>query len=175
MKKFWQFVNKNGSIRKQSEHLGKCWVWKGTVNVDGYGYASKKKQGMQGPAHRCSYTLVKGKIPKGMMILHACDYRRCVNPSHLTAGTNQQNQQDRGKKGRRKLSRTERIFLGIEEFSPMSIVISRVKPPASDTAAELDRLAEETGETVQSIGSKAIRLGLPETERVLKQLNPKVK
>ena len=57
----------------------------------------------------------------------------------------------------------------------IKIVVSRMNTPASETAAELDRVAAETGETVQSVGYKAICLGLTETERKLKEFDPKSK
>ncbi len=57
----------------------------------------------------------------------------------------------------------------------IQISVSRTVPPASDVAAELDRVASEQGETVQSVGFKAIRLGLPEAERKLKEFTPKTK
>ena len=66
--------------------------------------------------------------------------------------------------------------MAVKKSQPdIQISISRVKPPASETAAELDRVAAETGETVQSVGFKALRLGLPETERKLKEFDPKIK
>lgn len=65
--------------------------------------------------------------------------------------------------------------MSVKKKPAIAIVISRDKPPASETAAELDRLAAETGETVQSVGYKAITLGLSETERRLKEFHPKTK
>jgi hypothetical protein len=37
------------------------------------------------------------KIPKGMLICHLCNNRRCVNPTHLYCGTHLDNMSDRSK------------------------------------------------------------------------------
>jgi len=77
-----------------------CWEWKGAV-VDGYGqtndYDSKYKNIR---THRLSYRVFKGEIPQGLLVLHACDNRKCVNPKHLFLGTHHDNNQDCLKKGR---------------------------------------------------------------------------
>jgi hypothetical protein len=45
-------------------------------------------------AHRLSWIGANGPIPRGGMICHRCDERRCVNPEHLFLGTRQVNMDD---------------------------------------------------------------------------------
>jgi hypothetical protein len=72
-----------------------CWLWSGNLNTDGYGVLTvKNKKPKQQKAHRLSYEIHKGKIPKGLIICHKCNNPSCVNPKHLYAGTHKQNSRD---------------------------------------------------------------------------------
>lgn len=75
-----------------------CWIWRGSVNNQGYGYIGidyKKKL-----VHRLSWELHFGPIPEGMLMCHKCDVPVCVNPGHLFTGTNADNIRDMFKKDR---------------------------------------------------------------------------
>lgn len=77
----------------------KCWVWKGRRRGDGYGQI--RILGTTMNAHRAVWILENGKMPKpGYVIMHSCDNRICVNPSHLSEGTPSENGQDMVRKGR---------------------------------------------------------------------------
>ena len=88
--RFWAKVNKNGP--------GGCWDWTGCKAGRGYGYfyAGKKMK----YAHRTSWELHNGPIPKGLCVLHKCDRPACVNPSCLFLGTQADNMKDKAEKGR---------------------------------------------------------------------------
>lgn len=69
-----------------------CWSWKGCHANPGYGqfrYGMKKER-----AHRASWIIHFGEIPKGKFVLHKCDNKICSNPEHLFLGTNLDNIKD---------------------------------------------------------------------------------
>ena len=78
-----------------------CWIWIGRISNTGYGNISKGR-GYEGvvSAHRLSFTIHKGNIPAGLIVMHSCDNRRCVNPLHLFLGTHKTNAEDCISKGR---------------------------------------------------------------------------
>ena len=96
-----------------------CWNWVGYKDKDGYGSINDWKDGMKTDtrAHRFSWELYNGDIPKGILVLHKCDNPRCVNPKHLFLGTQQDNMDDMRLKGR-KVYTTPPVHIG--EDNPMA-------------------------------------------------------
>jgi hypothetical protein len=77
-----------------------CWIWIKSKDEDGYGNAWH--EGKKIAAHRLSFKLNVGDIPKGMFVCHTCDTPSCINPEHLFLGTPKDNTKDMINKGRAK-------------------------------------------------------------------------
>jgi hypothetical protein len=74
-----------------------CWIWLGCASKKGYGKCSF--HGELTEAHRVSYIIHKGD-PGDLHVLHECDNSFCINPDHLSAGTQQRNIRDMFRRGR---------------------------------------------------------------------------
>lgn len=75
-----------------------CWEWMGGKFRGNYGCFWNSKKGVL--AHRFSYELYYGKIPKGILVCHKCDNPLCVRPDHLFLGEHIDNIVDAAEKGR---------------------------------------------------------------------------
>jgi HNH endonuclease len=75
-----------------------CWLW--TASLGSHGYGNAFWRGVITVAHRLSFMAFHGLIPGGMLVQHSCDTRSCVNPDHLSIGTDATNAEDKSRKGR---------------------------------------------------------------------------
>lgn len=78
-----------------------CWLWCGVFNCP-RGYGAFMHNGKRELAHRTSWRIHFGEIPKDMWVLHRCDTPSCVNPNHLFLGNRSDNMKDAYKKSRLK-------------------------------------------------------------------------
>ena len=97
LERFWSKVDTSGD----------CWEWRGHIGATGYGSFSWTG-GRPIRAHRFSYLLANGSLDESLMVLHRCDNRACVRPSHLYQGDHLQNMRDRTERRRTHgMSKTE--------------------------------------------------------------------
>ncbi len=72
--------------------FGYCMVWKYGLNRGGYGVVTI--EGKQELAHRAVFIQTRGQVPEDRQVNHLCNRPYCVQPSHLYAGTGQDNKDD---------------------------------------------------------------------------------
>lgn len=68
---FWAFVEKSEG----------CWIWRGSVDVKGYGAFGGSK------AYRLTWRASGRTLEKGKHLHHECGVKLCVNPDHLSQVT----------------------------------------------------------------------------------------
>ena len=70
-----------------------CWVWVGskTSKHASRAYGQFSFRDRRYLAHRISFTLARGPIPKELTLDHLCRRPACVNPAHLEAVTHREN------------------------------------------------------------------------------------
>lgn len=77
---------------------GSCLEWQASRFSSGYGqfFANGKNH----RAHRWLYEHVNGKLSDGLVVRHTCDNPACVNIENLEVGTQQDNINDKVRRGR---------------------------------------------------------------------------
>lgn len=91
-----QKIQSNISIDEQSG----CWNWLDYKLDKGYGIIFNYNKFLS--VHRVSYTIFKGQILDGLIVIHTCDNTSCCNPDHLRLGTQKDNIHDMMNKERDK-------------------------------------------------------------------------
>lgn len=91
---------------------GGCRLWLGARHYSGYGHF--KLNGRAVESHRVSFWLTHSRAPNGF-VMHKCDNRACVEPTHLTEGSHRDNMADCAAKRR---NRTPRPGNGRVKLTP---------------------------------------------------------
>lgn len=114
-----------------------CRIFSGHKNADGYGmfWTGIKNEA----AHRSMWRITFGEIPLGLYALHRCNTPPCCEPSHLWAGTQQQNCLQKVADGRDRSPRGEDHF--------------RAKLTEGDVH-EIFRLRQDYGLTLKELGDR---------------------
>lgn len=91
-----------------------CWIWTAAQSSGGYGhFGGGASYAVR--AHRVSWTIKNAPIPPGLVVRHKCDSRLCVNPDHLTIGTQQENMNDLALKKRNRHFKNHEFYGVIKE------------------------------------------------------------
>lgn len=113
-------------------YLDECWPWPGTRNAKGYGVIVIAYR--QYVASR----IVLDEYDPDVQVMHTCDNPPCVNPAHLQRGTIQQNQYDKGRKGRAAKGMANRGGNRLTDDDVREIK-RRLRSPENPTLASLGR------------------------------------
>ena len=96
--RFWEKIDRRGP--------DECWLWTASTTRGGYGQLAEGAPSRRMlKAHRVSYEIVSGPIPRGeghhgICVCPTCDNPPCCNPGHLFLGTIQEDTADKVEKGR---------------------------------------------------------------------------
>lgn len=138
--RFW------GKVDKSAGPDG-CWLWTAGCFDDGYGQFWCGSTNLR--AHRYAYELINDSIPGGLLLRHSCDNRLCVNPTHLTPGTELENSRDMVERGRSLLGeRHHKAKLSEEDVKFIREVVAS---GPKGTAAKMARLYGLTKASVSAI------------------------
>lgn len=95
---FSQYIEQRFWPKIKKGDVNECWEWLASTSDKGYGQVVWK--GKHFLAHRISWELKNGSIPRDKVIMHRCDNPGCNNPAHLLLGTQADNLKDMRLKGR---------------------------------------------------------------------------
>ena len=145
---FWSKVDKRGP--------NDCWEWVGAKSSGIYG--NLVVAGKAWKAHRLSYELNVGPIPKGegfhgTCVCHRCDNPGGVNPNHLFLGTQADNNADMAAKGREVIPEGEAH--GMARLDPDKVREIRRGRGTGETLAVLAERFGVGTSTVHSVVSRA--------------------
>lgn len=133
--RFWESVRKS--------ETNECWEWTGMIMDSGYGGISIANRTHL--AHRISFLIEHGRLDPEKLVMHSCDNRRCVNPKHLSQGTDADNIGDAWLKGR--LQKGERN--GMSKLEERDVI--NIRKLYNSGSATMNQLADRYGVWVPCI------------------------
>ncbi len=149
-------VDRHGPRPAHCPELGRCWIWLAAHFSEGYGAfgpADVNAPRVVG-AHRWSYEHFNGPIPAGAFVLHACDVKDCVNPTHLKLGDAVQNGKEAAERKRNEYGDTH--------------YMRRDAPKLSQTKADAIRTRYAAGGMSQSEIAREFGISQPMVCAILK-------
>lgn len=126
---FWNKVD----VRSSDE----CWEWGRYKMKSGYGVVTIAQYPYG--AHRVAYCMTHGKIANGLLVMHSCDNPKCVNPSHLSAGTHDDNMRDMITKGRNMTNRPMGDAHSFAKLSSENVRSMRARHALGERISDLAR------------------------------------
>ena len=147
MGKNWSHADSLADRMQKYSELQKsgCIYWTGTIESTGYG--SVRFQGKRLKAHRAAWIACYGDIPNGILVLHKCDNKCCINPEHLWLGSQKDNMRDMIQKGRKV------VHSGEDHWGAKLTEddVRYIRDQVSNGAKKQSQLADEFGMRLQSI------------------------
>lgn len=122
----WEYLLSCSKINNKTG----CIEWQKGRQSGGYG--NIRFRGNDWSAHRVSWVLNDGEIPKDLHVCHTCDNPPCINPDHLFLGTMTDNLADAASKGRmprgekhHEAKLTEKDVIAIREMGGLRTEIAK--------------------------------------------------
>ena len=143
-----------------------CWEWVGGKDKNGYGVFKGEVAGVLfNRAHRYSYALHTGDLLIDRQALHSCDNPSCVNPAHLSSGTNADNMRDKSLKGRSRVLKGESCGRAVlTEVQAISILND--PRPYSQIAAENNITVSTVGDIKRRNSWRHLALPVVRSQRI---------